>query len=405
MATAAEPQVKDWECSICHEPFTIPKLIFCGHVLCRHCLLSWLTSKQEALCPLCRRAIISDQSHPDQSLECVVDSFPTDETMRIWVECEKLLQKDHTCQSCVTQAATSLCLHCHDFLCSSCTAMHGRLSSTRHHAVESLASLTAEQLVANYSSPCQGHPSERSQLYCSTHQESICWLCSSTKHRNCPEVKDLKETASETQEVFSGLVETLSAQETKLNEAVQELDDFIQETDSQMEAALAKLDKTFDGLEASLKISRQQAKESTVRAFTESRQSAQDCRTHLLQERGALTTHRTVAERGKPMAPSGDLGQMAVAMKKRVSDLVKSPLRPADGKVVKTATAAIRSEAVSSVEKALAELAQDVVKIMPANVVAKVCAFHSLSLPQSVSFSCYFPHWVKLKKEVVDEVM
>ncbi|XP_076436818.1 E3 ubiquitin/ISG15 ligase TRIM25-like [Babylonia areolata] len=202
MATAAEPEVKDWECSICREPFTIPKLMPCGHVLCCHCLLSWLIPRQKASCPLCRRLIVDLQKHPGKRLGAIVDGFPTDVTMAIRVECEKLLQKDHTCQSCMIQAATSLCLHCHDFLCSSCTPMHGRQSISCHHAVESLASLTVEQLVANYSSPCQGHPSERSQLYCSTHQESICLLCSSTKHRNCPEVKDLKETAAETQEVF-----------------------------------------------------------------------------------------------------------------------------------------------------------------------------------------------------------
>ncbi|XP_076436813.1 neuralized-like protein 4 [Babylonia areolata] len=125
-----------------------------------------------------------------------------------------------------------------------------------------------------------------------------------------------------------------------------------------MEAALTKVDKTFDRLQAALKRSRQQAKESTARAFTESRQALQDGRTHLFQGRGAVTTHRTVAERGKSMPPTGGMGQMAVAMKKCVADIVNSTLLPENVKVIKTVTTEISSEAVSHVEKALAEVAQ-----------------------------------------------
>ena len=45
-------------CIVCHEHFTLPKLLPCGHLLCRHCLVSWLKSEPEANCPLCRCAIV-----------------------------------------------------------------------------------------------------------------------------------------------------------------------------------------------------------------------------------------------------------------------------------------------------------------------------------------------------------
>ena len=51
MATAAawdEPSYM--ECTVCHEHFTLPKLLPCGHLLCRHCLVTWLKSQPEVSC-------------------------------------------------------------------------------------------------------------------------------------------------------------------------------------------------------------------------------------------------------------------------------------------------------------------------------------------------------------------
>jgi hypothetical protein len=48
---------KDTECSICHELFTQPKLLPCADVLCRQCLLNWLTNGKPD-CPLCRCSIL-----------------------------------------------------------------------------------------------------------------------------------------------------------------------------------------------------------------------------------------------------------------------------------------------------------------------------------------------------------
>ena len=62
MATASVPVAADYKkCSVCHELFTDPKLLPCSHLLCRHCLISWLQSKAEANCPLCRCVIVDPE--------------------------------------------------------------------------------------------------------------------------------------------------------------------------------------------------------------------------------------------------------------------------------------------------------------------------------------------------------
>ena len=66
MATASVPvAADDKKCPVCHELFTDPKLLPCSHLLCRHCLISWLQSKAEANCPLCRCVIVDPEERSD----------------------------------------------------------------------------------------------------------------------------------------------------------------------------------------------------------------------------------------------------------------------------------------------------------------------------------------------------
>ena len=112
MATAvACDEPSNMECTVCHEHFTLPKLLPCGHLLCRHCLVSWLKSQPEANCPLCRCAIVDPKERKSRSLEDIADGFPTDLAMAALVEADRLLSKQHACCVCVNVAAMSMCLN------------------------------------------------------------------------------------------------------------------------------------------------------------------------------------------------------------------------------------------------------------------------------------------------------
>ena len=81
---------------VCHELFSDPKLLPCGHLLCRHCLISWLQSKAQAHCPLCRCVIVDPEERTGgKNLEDIADGFPTDLAMAALVESQQLLSKDH----------------------------------------------------------------------------------------------------------------------------------------------------------------------------------------------------------------------------------------------------------------------------------------------------------------------
>ena len=137
MATAvACDEPSNMECTVCHEHFTLPKLLPCGHLLCRHCLVSRLKSQPEASCPLCRCAIVDRKERKGRSLEDIADGFPTDLAMAALVETDRLLSKQHGYCVCVNVAAVSLCLNCGDTLCSSCANVHKKLSATKDHKME-----------------------------------------------------------------------------------------------------------------------------------------------------------------------------------------------------------------------------------------------------------------------------
>ena len=263
MATASVlVEADDKECPVCHELFTDPKLLPCGHLLCRHCLISWLQSKAKAYCPICRCVIVDPEERTGgKSLEDIADGFPADLAMAALVESQQLLSKDHPCQSCVTETATSLCLNCNDLLCSNCAACHKRLSLLRHHTVEELSSLTADKLAASRPSFCAVHADEISKVYCRTHGASICLLCATTDHRQCPEVTTLETKVEEARAVLAELAATLSAGETELERAISQMDQHLQDTEKRTRAAIAEIEAMCDRLESAVKECRRRMKE------------------------------------------------------------------------------------------------------------------------------------------------
>ena len=125
MASAsATDEPSNMDCTICHERFTVPKFLPCGHLLCRNCLVKWLSSGPEAKCPLCRHDIVDAKEQQNKSVDDIVDSFPTDVGMEALVEADGILSKQHECCLCDNVAAVTLCITCDDMLCLPCSQAH-----------------------------------------------------------------------------------------------------------------------------------------------------------------------------------------------------------------------------------------------------------------------------------------
>ncbi len=357
MATAAAlDEPSNMECTVCHEHFTLPKLLPCGHLLCRHCLVSWLKSQAEANCPLCRCAIVDPKERKGRSLEDIADGFPTDLAMAALVEADRLLSKQHVCRVCVNVAAVSLCLTCGDMFCQSCSTVHKKQSVTEHHKVENLTSLTVEELAASRPATCGVHDDRMSEVYCPTHGASICLLCATTTHRQCPEVTNLETRMEQARAELAKLVAMLSAGETELERAISQLDQQLQDLDKRTQTAVAEIEATADRLESAVKAWRRRLKELALRKCADAKTTVLDGKTLLLQRRGRLTSHKHVTQRVQGFSEHGSFGDMAAMMKTRVHDLDCSANLPKGAKVISTLTLTIDPQAVSRIEQELSQL-------------------------------------------------
>jgi hypothetical protein len=90
MASSHEPS--DRECSVCNELFTSPKILPCGHLLYKACLVHWLQANPTALCPQCRHALLDECVSPPQEWDLsAVDAMSADLAMTALVEGERVL--------------------------------------------------------------------------------------------------------------------------------------------------------------------------------------------------------------------------------------------------------------------------------------------------------------------------
>ncbi|XP_070206247.1 E3 ubiquitin-protein ligase TRIM45-like [Littorina saxatilis] len=369
MATAAGTSSADTEteCSVCHELLKNPKLLPCAHVLCRHCLLSWLASNPEAFCPLCRGAIADpNEKNKTKGWEEVVDALPDDVAMAALVDSTRVLSQDHVCVVCQS-TAVSICLTCNDMMCTSCRQAHAMFSMSRQHKIEKLSSMTAEELAASQPDHCSVHTSKPCELFCPTHGAAICHLCASAKHRACPDLTELAEAADKSREELSQIVTSLLTEEQQLEEAVAALERHLEATEKVVQEAVAEINRTCDKLENSVKECRRRLMKMTLDAKAKVKDTVLAVKVTLLDHRGRLTSHRRVADRTTRSSTDKGMCDVTRALRDRVKDkLVTCGQRRADLKSISMVTLTIDAAAVARIDKELSELGQ--VKISPASV-------------------------------------
>ena len=95
-----------------------------------------------------------------------------------------------------------------------------------------MSSLTTENPAASCPSFFAAHADEISEVDCSTYGASICLLCASTDHRQCPEVTKLETKVEEARAALAEMAVTLSAGETELERAISQLDQHLQDTEA-----------------------------------------------------------------------------------------------------------------------------------------------------------------------------
>ena len=287
------------ECVVCCENLTVPKLLPCAHLLCRGCLIRWMQTQPDAECPLCRGQIASPEERARKTVEDIVDGFPTDRGMAALVEAEETLSTQRMCNVCTSVAAASVCVTCRDRMCTSCAAIHGKLSATRDHVVEDLSSLSAEQLAAKSTAACAVHKSKPADLYCRTHDVYICLRCFMSSHRECSQVRSLGDQKEENLKLISELTAELRAGDARLMQTVAQLDDILHDIERHEEDAVALIEDKCDRLERALQTCRSRLKQQVAGACSGPKREVIDEKTSLLRGRGKLVSHNQALARAR----------------------------------------------------------------------------------------------------------
>lgn len=355
---------RELECPVCHEEFSVPKILPCAHLLCRDCLLTWLRADMHALCPMCRCAIVDPdndfraKSQPGDHVTDQVDTLPTDLAMAAMVESAGVLCTEHVCCSCVNVPAASICLNCSDTLCQSCATAHGRLSVSRYHEVVELKSLTTARLASHRPATCPTHSVKPSELYCRTHGTIICHLCATEEHRECSEVTSLEKRLEEARAALADLSAKLRAGENDLEQAITRLDQQLEDSERRARAALNEIDEACDRLARSLEACRTRLKELVNHRQLNFKSRARQTRASLLEKRGKLTSHRRLVERSQTTAPRNDFCDVTSLLQTRVEGLFNRVGFLENLNIISMASLTIDPRGVVGIERQLTSLGE-----------------------------------------------
>ncbi|XP_076436894.1 uncharacterized protein LOC143276281 [Babylonia areolata] len=355
-AAAQDDDPRDTECIVCHELLTIPKILPCGHLLCRHCLLSWLKTPPEAKCPVCRFPILDAQRASQESLDDAVDTFPTHLLVEAIVEAERVLSKQHTCCVCVDVAAVSLCTTCGDMFCQACTTLHKKQSVSKHHNVESLTSLSAASLASRKPTTCSAHVHQLAVAYCPAHAVSVCVLCATTDHRQCAVLKKVETRVEESRVLLTRVAATLKAGEEKLDKAIAEVEENISSLDRQTDAGVSEVEAIRQRLVKAVDARCHQVKEKILSTSSHLRDKMEAGKAVLMKQRARFGNHSRIVQEVERSPQHGLFNDMTSTMEKCVGSLDCSDKLLTSVMVKGKVALTIDPQAVTRIEQELSQI-------------------------------------------------
>ncbi|PVD22056.1 hypothetical protein C0Q70_17859 [Pomacea canaliculata] len=309
------------ECAVCTNDFTTPKILPCGHLLCRECVISWMKSKHHAGCPLCTCPIAEHQGYSSQSAADVVDALPTDSVMEAIVQSAGVLGKDNMCTVCDDVRAEYICMQCVEKMCSSCMKMHKKMSMSRSHDVESVSTVTPERLAASRPALCADHGDKHAEAFCADHHLSICSSCTSIKHRTCLVVRDINDEMKDSEKTLCGLTDQLVQAEYSLKQGTEHLAIRLQKVEDMEQEDMTQVDKTCDKLQRMVENCRKGLKKQIHDSRLQVTNSLIKAKRELDKRLGKVTSHRNIVTRARAVAPRAGLIHVTQALTDRVNSL------------------------------------------------------------------------------------
>ena len=228
------------QCSICHEPYTEPKLLDCQHSFCKKCLEEyWNACKRgpKISCPECRQEMAISPGG--------VEGLKTNFHLRNIIKDVPLLrgldEPEVFCETCDKgNKAKHRCLDCQQNICSDCCSIHLKCTGTMSHNIDALAGTAqgegaVRKPQGGSESHCPKHK-ERRHFYCETCNVLICGACTNLIHSGHCYI----EIAKAFLKYKHALTDAFSA----LDEEIQELQQSVDGVCQARQGFLQKISKT-----------------------------------------------------------------------------------------------------------------------------------------------------------------
>ncbi|XP_060082373.1 B-box type zinc finger protein ncl-1-like [Ylistrum balloti] len=181
-------------CSICHETFTIPKVLSCFHTFCQPCLEKQQEVADKVSCSECHQdTFLGGQGLtgllPDYAVSNLLETNALDTSA---LHCTGCKSKDLN--------AVARCFDCANFLCANCVMAHQFMHCFEGHRVASLSELQGNKEDSGNKTEkpiyCPRHKTDVLKFYCKTCSQPICKECTVFDHgrgHDCQFIMDIGE--------------------------------------------------------------------------------------------------------------------------------------------------------------------------------------------------------------------
>lgn len=187
MESAGNPSIR---CTLCHETFSIPKVLSCFHTFCQACLEKLQEIPDKISCPECHQDTFLGANGlsgllPDYAVSNLLEKTALDTSA---LHCTGCKSKDSN--------AVSRCFDCANFLCANCVMAHQFMHCFEGHRVSSLAEFKRNKENGKVEKPlyCPRHKAEELKFFCKTCSIPICKECTVFDHGRGHDCQFLADT-------------------------------------------------------------------------------------------------------------------------------------------------------------------------------------------------------------------
>ncbi|KAK3577083.1 hypothetical protein CHS0354_037112 [Potamilus streckersoni] len=235
-------------CPLCHETYTIPKVMSCFHTFCQPCLEKIQEMPDKITCPEC---------HMDTYLGASgLTGLLPDYAVSNLLETTALVTSALHCTGCKSKDtnAVARCFDCANFLCANCVMAHQFMHCFEGHRVISLGELQGNKEDGKPEKPiyCPRHKGEVLKFYCKTCSQPICKECTVFDHTRGHECQFIMDVGDKQLDVLRHVEEDAKVKINELRSSTKGIEHILNRLQVQYHKAQNDINDTYNFYRAML---------------------------------------------------------------------------------------------------------------------------------------------------------